>query len=341
MITTKYFNYKQIANLAGLHLIWLTAWSTFVAAIYSFFEWQWMTIPLVPLTLVGTAVAFFVGFKNNQAYDRLWEARKIWGAIVNSSRSFASMVNAFHTRKPETEEIGLVKKQLVYRHIAWLYTLKDQLLIPTEWEHMSRERSFPSINLKRHRQIKAGFPDYLRTPIFQKKYLSDEEFETQEQYKNFATHLISKQAKDLVSLRNADAITDFEHMQLQNCQNDFYDFQGQAERIKKFPVPRQFANSGFIFIVIFIVMLPLGLVSEFSKLGDWGIWTCIPFCVIVGWIYIIMELVGDYSENPFGGLMFDIPMLSICRTIEIDLLQIIGENEDLPEPIASKNGVLA
>ena len=53
-----------------------------------------------------------------------------------------------------------------------------------------------------------------------------------------------------------------------------------------------------------------------------------------------MELVGDYSENPFEGLMFDIPMLSICRTIEIDLLQMTGEHDDLPEPIASKNGVL-
>jgi putative membrane protein len=87
------------------------------------------------------------------------------------------------------------------------------------------------------------------------------------------------------------------------------------------------------------MLLPLGLVNEFAKLGDWGIWTSIPFCIIIGWIYIIMELVGDYSENPFAGLMFDVPMLSICRTIEIDLLQMSGET-DLPDPISSKNGVL-
>jgi len=87
------------------------------------------------------------------------------------------------------------------------------------------------------------------------------------------------------------------------------------------------------------MLLPLGLVNEFSKLGDYGIWMSIPFCIIIGWIYIIMELVGDYSENPFEGLMFDIPMLSICRNIEIDLLQIMGETE-LPDPISSKNGVL-
>ncbi|KQR93415.1 hypothetical protein ASG01_09520 [Chryseobacterium sp. Leaf180] len=340
MITTKYFNSKQILNLAGMHLIWLTAWSTLVAAVYQFTAWEWMTIPLVPLTLVGTSVSIFVGFKSNQAYDRLWEARKIWGAIVNSSRSFSVMVYNFGNSKHNTGDIVIRKKQLVYRHIAWLYTLKDQLLASTEWEHLSIERNFIGINVRRHRQIKAAFSDAVRTPLFQKKYLTDEEFENQDKYKNFATHLIAKQAKDLVDLRNESVFTDFEHMQLQNCQNDFYDFQGQAERIKKFPLPRQFANSGFIFIVIFIIMLPLGLVSEFSKLGDYGVWTCIPFCVVVGWIYVVMELVGDYSENPFSGLMFDIPMLSICRTIEIDLLQIIDEHNDLPDPVASKHGVL-
>lgn len=195
------------------------------------------------------------------------------------------------------------------------------------------------MNVKRHRLIKAGFPDYSRTPIFLHKYLSAEEFELQSTYKNFATYLIAQQAKDINSLKNDQIISDFNQTQLQTCLNQFYDYQGQAERIKKFPSPRQFASTAFVFNVILILLLPLGLVNEFAKLGDWGIWTSIPFCVVIGWIYIVMELVGDYTENPFGGLMFDIPMLSICRTIEIDLLQMARE-ENLPEPIASKNGVL-
>ncbi|MDC8103049.1 MULTISPECIES: bestrophin family protein [Chryseobacterium] len=339
MITTKYFNYKQIFNLAGSHLIWLTAWCTLVAAIYYFFNWQWMIIPWVPLALIGTAEAFYVGFKNNQAYDRLWEARKIWGAIVNSSRSFAAMLYAFETEDADHTNLEERRKTIAYRHIAWLYTFREQLLAPTEWEHISLKKHFGAINIRRHRLMKAGFPDYGRTPIFLHKYLSAEEFALQADYKNFATFLISKQAKEINELKNDHTISDFNQMQLQSCLNQFYDFQGQAERIKKFPSPRQFASTAFVFNVIFIMLLPLGLVNEFAKLGDWGIWTSIPFCVIVGWIYIVMELVGDYSENPFGGLMFDIPMLSICRTIEIDVLQIMGE-EDLPEPIASKNGVL-
>ncbi|GAB0155938.1 bestrophin family ion channel [Chryseobacterium sp. Alg-005] len=344
MITTKYVNYRQVLNLSGIHLIWISIWCTLIAVLFYFFNWQWMIIPWVPVALIGTAEAFLVGFKNNQAYDRLWEARKIWGGIVNSSRSFGAMLYAFNT---ENEEVGTFdledrKKRIVYRHIAWLYAFREQLLVPTEWEHISaeEEHSHHNVNQRRNRLIKAGFPDYGRTPIFLHKYLSEEEAELQSSYKNFATYLISQQAKDINALKNIQAISDFNQMQLQNSLNEFYGFQGQAERIKKFPSPRQFASTAFVFNVLFILLLPLGLVNEFAKLGDWGIWTSIPFCIIIGWIYIIMELVGDYSENPFAGLMFDVPMLSICRTIEIDLLQIIGEHEDLPEPIASKNGVI-
>ncbi|MDR6514163.1 bestrophin family protein [Chryseobacterium camelliae] len=343
MITTKYVNYRQILNLSGIHLLIISIWCTLIALVFYFLEWEWMIIPWVPVALIGTAEAFLVGFKNNQAYDRLWEARKIWGGIVNSSRSFAAMVYAFDT---EQEHIGMFdlekrRKTIVHRHIAWLYALREQLLVPTEWEHIKAEETdhFKNIDHKRNRLIKAGFPDYSRTSIFLNKYLSEEESGLQSNYKNFATYLISQQAKDINELKNDGILSDFNQMQLQTCLNEFYGFQGQAERIKKFPSPRQFASTAFIFNILFITLLPLGLVSEFAKLGDWGIWVSIPFCIIVGWIYIIMELVGDYSENPFAGLMFDIPMLSICRTIEIDLLQMTGETE-LPDPVASKNGVL-
>jgi len=343
MITTRYVNYRQILNLSGIHLLIISIWCTLIALVFYFLEWEWMIIPWVPVALIGTAEAFLVGFKNNQAYDRLWEARKIWGGIVNSSRSFAAMVYAFDT---EQEHIGMFdlekrRKTIVHRHIAWLYALREQLLVPTEWEHIKAEETdhFKNIDHKRNRLIKAGFPDYSRTSIFLNKYLSEEESGLQSTSKNFATYLISQQAKDINELKNDGIISEFNQMQLQTCLNEFYGFQGQAERIKKFPSPRQFASTAFIFNILFITLLPLGLVSEFAKLGDWGIWVSIPFCIIVGWIYIIMELVGDYSENPFAGLMFDIPMLSICRTIEIDLLQMTGETE-LPDPVASKNGVL-
>ncbi len=125
-------------------------------------------------------------------------------------------------------------KRIVNRHIAWLYTFREQLLVPTEWEHISSENKFGNIDLRRNRLIKAGFPDYGRAPIFLHKYLSEEEYDLKSQYKNFATYLISQQAKDINELKNMNAITDFNQTQLQNALNDFYGFQGQAERIKNF-----------------------------------------------------------------------------------------------------------
>lgn len=126
---------------------------------------------------------------------------------------------------------------------------------------------------------------------------------------------------------------------LQKILSDLYDHQGRAERIKKFPLPRQYANLSFIFNCIFIFLLPLGTVAEFAKIDSFGAWLMIPFGTIVGWIYVVMELIGDYSENPFEGFGTDIPMLSISRTIEIDLLQMLGET-DVPAPIQPIHDVL-
>ncbi len=81
------------------------------------------------------------------------------------------------------------------------------------------------------------------------------------------------------------------------------------------------------------------MISEFDKLGQYGAWLSVPFTIVVGWVYIMMELVGDYSENPFECLGNDIPMLSLCRTIEIDLKEMLGE-DNIPPAIHPKNDVL-
>jgi putative membrane protein len=171
------------------------------------------------------------------------------------------------------------------------------------------------------------------------KYLSEAEYKQLPSFKNGAAQLIDRQAQELARLRKAGHVGQFEHVTLQGILNDFYDHQGKAERIKRTPFPRQFASFGFIMVCLFIVMLPFGFYSEFSKIGNYGIWLAVPFIVVISWVYIVMELVGDYSENPFEGLANDVPMLSICRTIEIDLLQQLGET-NIPEPIQPIKNVL-
>jgi putative membrane protein len=168
--------------------------------------------------------------------------------------------------------------------------------------------------------------------------LPAEEIERLLNAQNTATQIIDQQSQDLKEFRSRDLIDDFRHMELQKVLSDFYTHQGKAERIKKFPLPRQYASMSFMFVGIFIFLLPFGLVTEFHDISVWGAWLSIPFTVIVGWVFLMMELVGDYSENPFEGLGNDIPMLALCRTIEIDLKEMLGE--ELPPAIKPVNNVL-
>ncbi len=344
MYINKNFGFKSIMNFSGVHLIWLSIWAIFVVVLYNYLPLGWVNVPWLPLSVIGTAVAFYVGFKNNSAYDRLWEARKIWGAIVNNSRNWGANVrgyvsNQFTDKNLAESTLNSWHQKLIYRHIGWLYALRSQLLIPTPWEHINQGKHLQRITKKRMEKFGVGLNNDGVTEKELKSFLPPDEIEVLINFQNTATQIIDKQSQDLKALRQQDLIDDFRHMELQKILNDFYTFQGQCERIKKFPLPRQYGSMSFVFVGIFIFLLPFGMVTEFSKLGDIGLWMSIPFTVLVGWVFLMMELIGDYSENPFEGMGNDIPMLSLCRTIEIDLKQMLGE-KDIPPAIAAKNGVL-
>ena len=146
MYTKKTFTISQMA--------WWTRYETyaFIAIIvafvsaYFFFDLTWIIIPWTPISLIGTAVAFIIGFQNNAAYDRIWEARKIWGGIVNTSRTFGmyvqDMVNNEHTLEP-VEEAILKKeiKALTYRHIAWMTALRHSMRASKPWETTSEHKT--------------------------------------------------------------------------------------------------------------------------------------------------------------------------------------------------------
>src|SRR3989337_1131299 len=111
---------------------WIVLWAIIPTILYETLNWKWLVIPWLPIALIGTAAAFIIGFKNNATYDRLWEARQIWGAIVNLSRTWGIMVRDFvtdkHVLQPMSkEELRSIHKKMIYRHIAWLTALRFQL----------------------------------------------------------------------------------------------------------------------------------------------------------------------------------------------------------------------
>jgi len=340
MYIRKNFTFREIFFLTGKHFVWLIPYSVLIAILYRYTSLREFEIPWLPLSIIGTSVAFYIGFKNDQAYDRLWEARIIWGGIVNSSRMWGSAVKAFIVdHSNEKDDLSEIKKTLIRRHIAWLYTLRNQLLEPASWEHLSLGGMYGNDARQKRKRTGLGLLGEDVTNAQVQKYLPHYEFEKLKTFKNAAAQLIDIQSQDLAFQRKNGNLKEFEHVKLQSILNELYEHQGKTERIKKTPFPRQFGSFSFIMICLFIIMLPFGFYSEFNKIGSYGIWLAVPLTIVIGWIYVVMELVGDYSENPFEGLMNDVPMLSICRNIEIDLLQQLGETK-LPESIRPVKNVL-
>lgn len=346
MIINKVVPLPRVIRWTFGHLVFLSCWTLAAVLIFHFTHAsRWVQIPWLPISLIGTAVAFYVGFKNNSAYDRMWEARKIWGAIVNSSRSWGIGARSFVTNhggsntKFNSDELAVIHKRLVHRHIAWTYALRSQLLVTKSWEHASQPGMTGKHARYYQKEFGIGLVDDEVTREELKEYLCAEEFDECLSFHNSATQIIANQSADLQELRTLNLIDDFRHIALQNILSDLYEHQGKAERIKNYPLPRQYANVSSIFVNIFIFLLPFGMASEFSELGEIGIWLSIPFSILVGWVFTMMETVGDYSENPFQGMANDVPMLSLCRTIEIDLREMLREPQ-IPPPIQPKNGVL-
>ena len=297
--------------------------------------WKFIGLPWQPVAILGTAVAFIVGFKNNASYNRIWEARQIYGAIINDSRSFA-----YSVRDTLGGKESMVVKGIFYRHFAWLTTLRFQLREPRSWENMNQRSNFV------YRESRYEIPE-LNSNLEEelKHYLSGEELQYILSKKNKATQLTALQSEELIRLKKAGEINDFEWTLLQQSIIKFTDDQGKAERIKNFPYPRNFASIATYLLFIFVILAPFGLVKEMDKLGDgtfmqgYTVWFNIPFSAIIAWAFHTLDTVGESSVNPFEGSANDIPISQMSRSIETELRQMLGEN-DLPPLLQAKNNII-
>ena len=330
-----------------------TALLLFVALIpvvvYEVLDQKWLHLPWLPIAVVGTAVAFIISFQNNATYDRVWEARKIWGGIVNTSRAWGVVVNDFITTDFTDEDVSdaeleAIRRELVFRHIAWLTALRHAMRQPRPWEHFVRHPS----NLEWRDAIAVREHRYSLEEELE-PYLSEDELAYALSKSNKATQLISLQSQQLRHLRTRGLIEDFRHMEMENTLVEFYTLQGKSERIKNFPYPRQYATLNSLFLWIFLLLLPFGVMFEFDKIGGTlshrypiigpnFVWLSVPFSVLVMWVFHTMERIGRVSENPFEGTPNDVPITTISRGIEIDLREMLDEDPaSIPPPIEAQH----
>ena len=294
--------------------------------LYELAGWRWLGISWLPIAAVGGAVAFITGFKNNASYDRLWEARKIWGAIVNSSRTWGVLVLSLIPDEA-------ARRRLIYRHFAWLTALRYQLREPRGWESMKLDHA---IEYRRRYRVPEWEGD-LATEL--RALLEPEDLDYVLARKNRATHLIQMQSHDVAQATEPTAESELRRLELERVLADLIASQGKCERIKNFPYPRQYATLNHFFVWLFILLVPLGLVHELESFGEYAVWFTIPISVVVSWVFHTMDKIGGASENPFEGGPNDIPITSMARTIEIDMREMLGETE-LPATIPEQNSIL-
>ena len=254
-------------------------------------------LPVIVPTVLGTATAFFIGFNNNQAYDRWWEARRIWGALVNDSRSWARsvLINITNTENSESDNI---KKQMIYRHIGFLYLLKNSL------------RSIDDTTYK--------------------NYLSTAELAEINNQTNKQNAVLQLQSKKLKEFLDNSFIDGFRFLQLDNLLIKFTDSMGMSERIKNTVFPSTYNYLTKLFIWLFVVAIELVTVQS---MGVWSIF----ISWLIGFVFVSTQVNGMSLINPFENTPASIPLNQITRTIEINLLQMMGE-KDIPEPVQPVDG---
>ena len=343
MYTRKVFKARDMARWTRYETVLFLSASILVVGLYQFLDMNWLKIPWTPLALIGTAVAFVIGFQNNSAYGRIWEARKIWGGIVNTSRTFGmfvqDMISNEHTEVPLSEqELQHEVRALTYRHIAWMTALRHAMRSQKPWETLHQEKT----NQEWSQMVRPPERD-VTVEEDMKPYLSKEDLHYVMSKNNKQTALLYLQSHHLRRLKESGVVWEFAFLQLEGVLEEFFTLQGKSERIKNFPYPRHFATLNHYFMWIFVLLLPWAIVPQFAEIGrdiaaDYPliggvfIWLAVPFYSVVAWVFHTMERIGRTGENPFEGLANDVPISTIARGIEIDLRQNLGETkEEIPE----------
>ncbi|MCB9745619.1 MAG: hypothetical protein H6741_21615 [Alphaproteobacteria bacterium] len=341
MILTRRMTPQRLLRFA-IPTVSVASIHTFVIfALYAYLDLEILRIPFLPVASIGTAVAFYVGFKNNSAYDRFWEGRKIWGGVVNSSRTWATYVMSYVLPGDASPEAEALRRALIYRHLAWINALRLQLRAKSRF--FDKPHPTTKKRLEDHAEHMRNDWDKEVGP-----WLSPEEHSALGALKNTATHLVTRQGTHLAELYKEGRLDLFHQISMMEILQELYNLQGKCERIKNTPYPRLYAENSRIFTRVFCFLVPFGMLDVFADHIHGAVTTAetlapvIPMILssaLVIWVFYTMESIGDATEDPFERSLSDVPMNALCRTIEIDLQQMLGETE-LSPPETAIDGIL-
>jgi len=206
-----------------------------IAILYTQFEFRWLAISSLPLAMIGGALSVFLAFRNNSAYDRWWEARALWGSLVNTARTFSRQILTLADAVDNNDD----REQLVELQIAYVHTLRC---------HLRKQNPFPELE----RSLPATSVAYLRGQ------------------RNVPAGMLFLLAQNVRKLFDAGRLDSIRFSQIDSSLTDLCNVQGACERIKNTPLPRQYEYLPRLLVGLFSLLLPFGLV-EGMGLPAWGI----------------------------------------------------------------------
>jgi putative membrane protein len=305
MIVAKTAKFGEIVRYIGWPLAFLFVYDVAVAVAYVFGGWKWLAQPEIPLSIFGGVISIIVSFRNASTYARWWEARIIWGGIVNNSRSFArevlTAIDAPGAPEETNREHCEIKRRLVLLQVAHVHALRNHLRSLQPWGELNG-------------------------------LIPEEDMEHLKTQKNVPLAIQQKMAALLADCRQKGWIDSIRWASLDRTLSALMDGQGASERIKNTPMPRQYDLFINRFIKLYCLLLPLGMVDSLRLLTPIG-------STFVGLIFLALDKIGRDLETPFENLPHDISLTAISRTIELNLKQMIGEKE-IPEPLVPIDGIL-
>lgn len=258
-----------------------------------------VTLTTIPFTLIGLPLAIFLGFRNSAAYDRYWEGRKLWGSLVSLSRSLArqclSLIDDADDGEPQPQRLDDLRIRMICRTIAFCQALKHQL------------RGTPDPNCE------------------VSSLLRSEEWQRVAAARNRLTTLMQAMAADLQQARRQGRVDSIRAVAIDATLAELTAAATACERIRNTPLPFSYTLLLHRTAYLYCFLLPFGLVDSIGYMT--------PFVVaIVAYTFFGLDALGDEIEEPFGLLPNDLPLDAICRTIEIDLREAIGDSA-LPPPL--------
>lgn len=259
------------------------------------------SLTVTPFTVIGLALSIFLGFRNNACYDRFWEGRKLWGKLVNVSRSLTRQLLTLTV--PGSAESTQVEfqKQTILRLAGYVYSVKHHLRSTDPFEELQGR-------------------------------FSDEELQQVRGQQNTPLALLQIIAKRISQTWKDGGINDLNMPVLDASLTEIIAIQGGCERIRNTPVPFTYTVLIHRVVAFYCFALPFGIWDTVGVLS--------PLVVfLISHAFFGLDVIGDEIEDPFGTDINDLPLDTITRTIEINLLDLLNEPNvpDLPQPV---DGVL-